>query len=1491
MALNNKKYQKLNFLSDSNIAKYTPILSNKKLIQTLLDQKVKKQNVETADQKILSDIEGYPDSRIIDAISDTLQSLTTEALTTQEMLQLLHEKYNKTEIEAISKFIKIVHAKDYLITSNPKRKPNNSSSKEQYFKADKQIHFKDSSFAIKIEKPDKVKNENRFKHKSTYGLYNASKISEEEVGLEQGDPYTVNPIIHAKLSESEKDVLVNQVDESLNLLQNKVDPSMSFVMIDSADIRIGTRNSIELATFFNTLSTIELSKCQPYFNVTFVLPSLVETKSSNVFKTASITQFLDGTPISTKANTTKNYSRLDATFERELKSRKGKVTQHAVNTNMSAFTMPQTINNFNDKFIGHNENIKQKTSDKFTRSTSVHDITRPFLTVKNFSIDVSPTQGLMSFKTGKLSLILHDRTRMVDIAPFIKPDLFGSFGAEIAVEYGWSHMDGKNGQENNHIANFLENNRVTEKYIITNASYTMENNGQVNIDLSIAMRAPIDIRGVTISTDPEEEIKDQNLKSKHKLLNAQIRFLKEKSNLDINIDAITSAINSTINEYLSDNNKSLKTISTLVKNRDRIKSGNSLVDLFKNINLLCSSKSDINNLNLIITSPVSITASGTNINLTSNVDEINKIFNYTSSIAISGSAYKNNKEAINAFVTRFKQYLRALTSYTDKQSQISKKNKALLEKIVGGLGIVDPFYNQEWLKNYYTIILKENDVETNGVSIKGIGDDLVQGAASSFSSNYVSFGSFLLGLIGTHMSTTGRFDEIQIVSYTANENCGLMSNLNIASFLIKRSELTNFLKQIFKGGITLTLESIISQVLNRFIITRLQVCYGLDSFYKRDSAGNTVVIEKDANTHKNFINSRLKDIYVGLATEKSKISESDLNDVRFVMPKVKLTFDTLTTKSSNFDKTICRISVFDQNDNPFASMSTIMKDVYDTGLITVSAQLNKTRANYRSKAGEFKGKSLKEAKARFYEKSWNLIQSLIDDGKLVEVSDGVYQVKSTFKLESLKNSFKRIMPSITYGTQNSAVIDANVTTVNESKLNTVYLTRSDRNGDNSKDTIAAKVKFQKDLPLRILPSQASITMFGCPFINFAQFLFLDFETGTTIDNQYAVTGIKHDISPGKFTTNLTLSYGDVYGKYENAVDTLTRVLTERKESQGENTQPKTDVNSIISIFDYTNSKIIKDTADSIQPPVNSQLVPLKFKDNKIYEIPNKELKLRIELYYHKVTSLEYKKDGDVIVLQNILNYDECENKTVEVKIDVLKNKKPFDNILKENRSQINTKIKKSTSEENNTIFTDINKIISNRNNEINKKLANKFELSKNNIRKIKKISILDSDRFLVSTILENIFTSKAFSWILSYKLEQINGNDKLSRKIKNLELNFEESPFKSRKADYHNEFVLDKNIKIINKLIPVFGQSAAGKRLRNKKKYILKDLGFNSEGFFVKYIENTISVEEKKTKKKKIYKVYTLKQEEKNEVLIGYSIIEIITSQFLDKHFGLEKTQ
>ncbi|NDG53660.1 MAG: hypothetical protein EBY39_11655, partial [Flavobacteriia bacterium] len=311
----------------------------------------------------------------------------------------------------------------------------------------------------------------------------------------------------------------NARDINDNLIENKDNTSVSVVMLNNPNIRAGTKNSLEMSTFLNILSTIELSKCQPYFNATFVLPDTMQNLTGKKFKTASITQFLEGTIDVPWDNAVSDlYNTLEASFVREINRKKDEefVESTGTATNMSAFTMPQTINNFDEVFVGHDEVLQLNRNRLFKRANQVHDITRPYMTIKSFNVDVSPTQGLMSFKTGKLSLILHDRTRMVDIAPFIKPDLFGSFGSEISIEYGWSHIDAQKLSEElkekdvNYIAEFLDKTRVIEKYIITNSSFKITGNGQVDIDLSIAMRGPIDIRTVFLDIDAPKKISHDN---------------------------------------------------------------------------------------------------------------------------------------------------------------------------------------------------------------------------------------------------------------------------------------------------------------------------------------------------------------------------------------------------------------------------------------------------------------------------------------------------------------------------------------------------------------------------------------------------------------------------------------------------------------------------------------------------------------------------------------------------------------------------------------------------------------------------------------------------------------------------------------------------------------------------------------------------------------------------------------------------------------------
>jgi len=997
--------------------------------------------------------------------------------------------------------------------------------------------------------------------------------------------------------------------------------------------------------------------------------------------------------------------------------------------------MPQTINNFNEVFIGHNEKynlLKIADQTGFTRSNSIHDITRPFLSIKSFNIDVAPTQGLMSFKTGKLSLMLHDRTRMVDIAPFIKPDLFGSFGAEIAIEYGWSHIDGsvKDEKSNsiNYLGKFLDESRVTEKYIITNSSYSMDNTGQINIELSIAMRGPVDLRSVKIHSDPPVGIKTKAVERKERSvitafdeINTQQIFIRSSSSSESGqtgqekqtsayfSQEITSVVNRECRFVVGTDTSALsqadfkdlkKILGTDEANMTRIKNALDKIDdkienviaFFNAVDPPSTKVTDPTKKYILGSKPI-FSINGID---NSKPEFTQKVDSTTYTFKIDSSKVEKLKEYFTAIYSYLSQI--RLTYIVGKLESETKKDE-IVKKIVGGLDKVDPFYNTDWLVDYTNIISKNPNAGGQRLTpISGLAnyENLGEGKKTKKDKGkkipgataYVSLGSFITGLVGTHMSAVGKFDEIQIVSYTCNENCGLFSNYNASSLLIPREGIVKFLNEMFKDGATFTLESIISQVINEFINTRTNICYGLKDLYKISDDGK--VDSKYGTKRQKFeVDKQLNKIYTSLAAKDPQKATTDLlEEIKFVLPKIKVTFDTLTSKESAYDLTISRISIFDQNDNPFGSINKIMKNFTGEKIITAAAKINKERAKYEYKYDpkkRKKGLSLK-ARERFYKKSWEIIQNLTKTGVLVETpkDSGNYEVQGQFLLEGFKNNFKSIMPSITYGTQNSAIIEASVSTVNEAKLNTVYLTRSDRAADEA-EKIAAKVSLSRSLPLRVLPSQASITIFGCPFVNFAQYIFLDFETGTTVDNAYAITGIKHDLSPGKFTTQLTLSYGDVYGKYEAASNTLARSINEVLKPK-EVIRSDADYDIIIIRKLQNGSKPLAKMTFRFPIPI-----PLKFKDslnndakkvdipvyficykhnkNYVYIDTAKDDNLAVHVFYKVVDDYRNISEKQDVAVEDIptndrkirLNLDVSKNAKVKTKIDIENIKKELIN--------------------------------------------------------------------------------------------------------------------------------------------------------------------------------------------------------------------------------------
>jgi len=1070
-------------LRASKVSKFLNILSESDTVKHLNRQK----ESGTSSDEITSSA--------ADAISDMFQSISREAMTTYEILKHMHENYTDADIKKVSDKIKILHSSlTYDITTKPKTTPKSEVGNP-----------------TNANSPFILKQNDKY-----FGRFN-SKYRKDVMGINSPDPDVVvgieafgqfNKDNKAKNTQDKKMISVNSKPKS----PNPIAPGLSIILHNDANFRCGSRNALELATFWNILSNIEMSKCYPFLNATFSLPKILRQKSSvTSFKTSTINQFIDGTLV--PENKTDTYDFFEASIGKTLNNKsKKRETELGVDANFSIFTSPQTLNNFNEN-SGHLENFMSKEGNSFkssikNRITTPHDLTRPFMTIKSFDIDVAPSQGLMSFKTGRLSLVLHDRTRMGDIAPFIKPDLFGSFGAEITIEYGWSHIDvgdNKTSDNKNYIAEFLNDSRVVEKYIITNSSFRIDKAGLVNIDLAIAMRGPLDIRQAFIEGNSSKKVSSNQIKLDLNNLQGNLIKLQRECIRFNNDDAANNPENKSViinglNDSLLNFIKKTALDSFTIKVYKKDKAFNKAIKDFVNLEGKKLNKK-FNKIN--------------------NDDSENDLFKFSSGQEKS----LINNDGINSVKKEVIKSIKSLQASIIGHIVSLRGNKKDREDIFNDLHFnveIDAFFDKNW---YVSRTGKKN---ATGKDKNKALKELKEGTTFD---GYITFGSIINKIVATHLTNLGKFDETQVIFYTANEFCGEMSSRNIASFLISKEEYKLFLNDIFTNKNRYTIESFLGLVIKEFIEDKSQIMYGFSDLFKKKDTNSykKVPIEKKTEDFKEKVDARLKEIYAAQAGGKKLNKSFD-----FKMPRVGFTFDTLTSKEDNYNRVISRLSIYDKNDNPFGSLNSIMKELNASeGVLKLNNELTKLRKEHASKSGS-------SLPYEFYEKSQKIIEKFTPNFIEEDPNNkGVYIIKNSSNgVASLKNKFKEMMPSITYGSQNSGIIDASLTTVNESKMNTVFLTRPDRN----KVISNVLTSFDKDLPLRVLPSQASITMFGCPYLNFAQFIYLDFETGTTIDNTYSVASLKHSITPGSFKTTATLTYGDVYGKYEVAQGIISDVI-------------------------------------------------------------------------------------------------------------------------------------------------------------------------------------------------------------------------------------------------------------------------------------------------------------------------------------------------------------
>lgn len=255
---------------------------------------------------------------------------------------------------------------------------------------------------------------------------------------------------------------------------------------------LGSRDTPSVGIFTSLVTTLEMSRCVPYVNVKVRTSGSSET-TTPTYNGISLMGFLIGRGEAVPAN---EYDTI-LSFDKEKKP---------LASGMELFTSPQTLVPDRNSAVFREEG--RGPDGKTNNIPPILDRFRPFMTLKNLSFNVAPTKGFMSYKSAKLELVLHDRSRLGEIAYFVKPGLYSK--TDIDIEYGWSHptrdvLPAAAGNKSdvtsfrNPLGAFLNAMRVSEKYTVVNSSYNFEEGGQVGVSLTLAMKGANDIISLDIS--------------------------------------------------------------------------------------------------------------------------------------------------------------------------------------------------------------------------------------------------------------------------------------------------------------------------------------------------------------------------------------------------------------------------------------------------------------------------------------------------------------------------------------------------------------------------------------------------------------------------------------------------------------------------------------------------------------------------------------------------------------------------------------------------------------------------------------------------------------------------------------------------------------------------------------------------------------------------------------------------------------------------------
>lgn len=290
--------------------------------------------------------------------------------------------------------------------------------------------------------------------------------------------------------------------------------NLAAVQVFANRLSPASRDLGALTLFLNAIPTLEMSRAVPFIDVVLIQEgqSISDGRISNL----SLGQFLLGNA-SVGSNPHPVLTATDLQVLREQtrsNGGSGESPSPISTAGMEIFTSPQTLVTPDEAHFEDSELISDRYQ-QLRRQTPIIDRFRPLMTLKSLSLSVVGTGGIMSYKSGKMSLVLHDRSRLSEVQAFVRPARYGT--THMLVEYGWSHPDAPAQSSlitsDNPIGNFIGALRAKEKYQIVNSTFSFDDTGQVQIDLTLSMLSTRALREVNIGLGPSDQTALSRVKS------------------------------------------------------------------------------------------------------------------------------------------------------------------------------------------------------------------------------------------------------------------------------------------------------------------------------------------------------------------------------------------------------------------------------------------------------------------------------------------------------------------------------------------------------------------------------------------------------------------------------------------------------------------------------------------------------------------------------------------------------------------------------------------------------------------------------------------------------------------------------------------------------------------------------------------------------------------------------------------------------------------